>query len=180
MTRGGISKASKGINLSEDIFAGYNNVLRGGSVAFKEYVQVGKGRDVGMQQIYKFEAKLSQGAAEQSLSRDVYRVAQRLDFFRLLAMYFGGIGHYFGNVLTVFTIHLLVYLMLGLALFDCEKIGDREITPTGTLQMLLGGMGLLQTLPLLATLGVEKGWWNAFLELSGVFITVSLSLSLSL
>ena len=60
-----MSKASKGINLSEDVFAGYSNVIRGGQVAFKEYCQVGKGRDVGMQQIYKFEAKLSQGAAEQ-------------------------------------------------------------------------------------------------------------------
>ena len=92
MTRGGISKSSKGINLSEDIFAGYNNVVRGGQVAFKEYVQVGKGRDVGMSQIYKFEAKLSQGAAEQSLSRDINRIGHRLDFFRLLSLYFGGIG----------------------------------------------------------------------------------------
>jgi callose synthase len=40
MQNGGISKASKGINLSEDIFAGYNNVLRGGAVNFKEYHQV--------------------------------------------------------------------------------------------------------------------------------------------
>merc|ERR1719478_25116 len=48
ITRGGISKSSKGINLSEDIFAGYNCVIRGGTVGFKEYVQVGKGRDVGM------------------------------------------------------------------------------------------------------------------------------------
>ena len=62
MTR--VSKASKVINLSEDILAGYNNVVRGGSVSFKEYVQVGKGRDVGAQQIYQFEAKLSQGNAE--------------------------------------------------------------------------------------------------------------------
>ena len=76
--RGGISKASKGINLSEDIFAGYNAVIRGGRVKMKEYVQVGKGRDVGMQQIYKFEAKLSQGNAEQVLSRDVHRIAARL------------------------------------------------------------------------------------------------------
>ena len=48
MTRGGVSKASKGINLSEDSFAGYSNVIRGGTVGYKEYVQVGKGRDVGM------------------------------------------------------------------------------------------------------------------------------------
>jgi callose synthase len=171
ITRGGISKSSKGINLSEDIFAGYNNAIRGGQVGFKEYLQVGKGRDVGMSQIYKFEAKLSQGAGEQSLSRDVYRLCHRLDFCRLLLFYFGGIGHYFSNVLTVFTIYCVVYLMAVLAIFDLEKIGDRTITPMGTIQMMLGGLGLLQTIPLFATLGVERGWWNSFREIVHVFIT---------
>lgn len=171
ITRGGISKSSKGINLSEDIFAGYNCVIRGGTVGFKEYVQVGKGRDVGMSQIYKFEAKLSQGAGEQSLSRDVYRICHRLDFFRLLSLYYGGIGHYFSNVLTVLTIYVVVYLMAVLALFDLEKIGDRVITPMGTIQMLLGGLGLLQTIPLFATLGVERGWWPSLREIIHVFIT---------
>ena len=171
ITRGGVSKASKGINLSEDIFAGYNNVNRGGSVGFKEYVQVGKGRDVGMNQIYKFEAKLSQGAAEQSLSRDVYRMCNRLDFCRLLSFYYGGIGHYFSNVLTVSTVYIVVYLMTALALFNLEKIGDRRITPMGTIQMLLGGLGLLQTIPLFATLGVERGWWASIQEIFLVFIT---------
>ncbi|KAL7541715.1 hypothetical protein ACHAXR_012973, partial [Thalassiosira sp. AJA248-18] len=171
ITRGGISKSSKGINLSEDIFAGYNNAIRGGQVAFKEYMQVGKGRDVGMSQIYQFEAKLSQGAGEQSLSRDVYRLAHRLDFSRLLSYYFGGIGHYFSNVLTVITVYVVVYLMAILALYDLEKIGDRLITPMGTIQMLLGGLGLLQTIPLFSTLGVERGWWASLQELIQVFAT---------
>jgi callose synthase len=171
ITRGGVSKASKGINLSEDIFAGYNNIIRGGSVGFKEYVQIGKGRDVGMSQIYQFEAKLSQGAAEQSLSRDVYRMSNRLDFFRLLSFYYGGIGHYFSNVLTILTVYVVVYLMTVLAIFGLEKIGDRMITPMGTIQMLLGGLGLLQTIPLFATLGVERGWWASVQEIFLVFIT---------
>jgi callose synthase len=171
ITRGGVSKASKGINLSEDIFAGYSNVNRGGTVGFKEYVQVGKGRDVGMSQIYKFEAKLSQGAAEQSLSRDVYRMCNRLDFFRLLSFYYGGIGHYFSNVLTILTVYIVVYLMAVLAVFKLEKIGDRMITPMGTIQMLLGGLGLLQTIPLFATLGVERGWWASLQEIILIFVT---------
>lgn len=171
ITRGGVSKASKGINLSEDIFAGYNNVVRGGSVGFKEYLQVGKGRDVGMSQIYKFEAKLSQGAAEQSLSRDVYRMCHRLDFCRLLSFYYGGIGHYFSNVLTVLTVYIVVYLTVILAIFGYEKIGDRVITPMGSIQMMLGGLGLLQTIPLFATLGVERGWLASAQEILTVFVT---------
>lgn len=36
MTAGGVSKASKGVNLSEDIFAGYNGTIRGGQVQNQE------------------------------------------------------------------------------------------------------------------------------------------------
>ena len=124
ITRGGISKNSKGINLSEEIFAGYNNCIRGGSAGFKEYMQVSKGQDVGMSQIYKFEAKLAQGKVEQSLSRDVYRLGQRLDFFKLFLVYFGGIGHYFSTVLTILTVEVVVYLVTILAMYDSPVKGD--------------------------------------------------------
>ncbi len=124
LTRGGVSKASKGINLSEDIFAGYNNTLRGGQVEFKEYIQVGKGRDVGMQQIYKFEAKLAQGAAEQCLSRDVNRLGSSMDYFRLISFYFGGLGYYIGNFTTVALVTFVVYFMLAIALFNVSVVGN--------------------------------------------------------
>jgi callose synthase len=58
-----------------------------------------------------------------------------VDFWRLLSFYFGGIGHYLSSVLTVVAIWLLVYLMLGLALFEHERIGERPIIPQGTLQV---------------------------------------------
>ena len=66
---------------------------------------MGKGRDVGMQQIYKFEAKLASGNGEQCLSRDVFRIGQRLDFTRLLSFYYSGIGFYLNNAATVFAPH---------------------------------------------------------------------------
>ena len=167
--RGGVSKASKGINLSEDIFAGYTALIRGGAVTMKEYAQVGKGRDVGMQQIYKFEAKLSQGNAEQCLARDVSRVAHRLDFPRLLSYYFGGIGHYINSALTVLTIQVATYLTLLLAVYGAESIGHRLVVPLGALQVVLAGLGLLNTLPLLATLAVERGLLTAARDVAQVF-----------
>ena len=74
-------------------------------------------------------------------------------------------------MLTVFTVYVVSYLMLVLALFKLERIGDRPITPQGTIQLILGGLGLLQTIPLFATLGVERGWWNSFREIVGVFVS---------
>ena len=42
-------------------------------------------------------------------------MCHRLDFFRLNSLYYGGIGHYFSNVLTIFTVYIVVYLMAALA-----------------------------------------------------------------
>ena len=175
MTRGGVSKASRGINLSEDIYAGFNHLLRGGTIPYVEYMQVGKGRDVGMQQIYKFEAKLSQGNAEQCLSRDVSRIASRLDFPRLLSYYFGGIGHYINSALTIITIQVATYLALLLAVYGAESIGHRLVVPLGSGQILLAGRGLLNTLPLLATLAGERGLWAAAKTCATSFAAVSLA-----
>jgi callose synthase len=171
MTEGGMSKASKGINLSEDVFAGFNATIRGHTVSFKEYAQVGKGRDVGLQQTYKFEAKLSQGNAEQSLSRDLYRICDRLDFFRLCSFFWGGIGHYISNAMVMFTLVLVVYTMLALAIYGEEGVNGRPMHPEGVLQLLLSGLGLLQTLPLFITLTVEKGIISAVSEISFMFLS---------
>lgn len=43
ITLGGISKPSKGIHLSEDIFAGFNFVLRGGESTQADYIQASDG-----------------------------------------------------------------------------------------------------------------------------------------
>lgn len=67
--------------------------------------------------------------------------------------------------------YVVVYLMAILALYDMEVIGERTITPMGTIQMLLGGLGLMQTIPLFATLGVERGWLASAKEVLQVFVT---------
>ena len=41
--QGGVSKATKGLNLSEDVFTGMEAVLRGQTVVHREYYQVGSG-----------------------------------------------------------------------------------------------------------------------------------------
>jgi hypothetical protein len=115
----------------------YMYTSTGHTVNFKEYVQVGKGRDVGLQQTYKFEAKLSQGNAEQTLSRDMYRICDRLDFFRLLSFYYGGIGHYMANTMVMFTLVFVVYVCLGLAVYGEEGVNGRPMAVEGVLQVYI-------------------------------------------
>ena len=111
MTRGGVSSASKQINLSEDVFAGYRTVLRGGRIVFREYHQVGKGRMTNLSEISAFFAKLSQGAACQLMSRDLYRLAKALPLERQLSLLHGGFGFYIVNCLTMYLVQATAFLL---------------------------------------------------------------------
>ncbi|GMH27282.1 hypothetical protein Nepgr_029125 [Nepenthes gracilis] len=188
LTRGGVSKASKVINLSEDIFAGFNSTLREGSVTHHEYIQVGKGRDVGLNQISMFEAKIANGNGEQTMSRDIYRLGHRFDFFRMLSCYFTTIGFYFSTMLSVLTVYVFLYGRLYLVLSGLEESlsTQRGIRDNKPLQVALASqsivqIGLLMALPMVMEIGLEKGFRTALidffvmqLQLAPVFFTFSL------
>ncbi|CAH9104298.1 unnamed protein product [Cuscuta epithymum] len=188
LTRGGISKASKTINLSEDIFSGYNSTLRGGYVTHHEYIQVGKGRDVGMNQISLFEAKVANGNGEQTLSRDVYRLGRRFDFYRMLSFYFTTIGFYFSSMVTVLTVYVFLYGRLYMVLSGLEKwiLEDPSVSEAKALEEALATqsmfqLGLLLVFPMVMEIGLERGFLTAIgdfvvmqLQLASVFFTFQL------
>lgn len=95
---------------------GFNSILRRGCITYHEYLQVGKGRDVGLNQISKFEAKVANGNSEQTLSRDIYRLGHRFDFFRMLSCYFTTIGFYFSSLVTTL-IPNMIFLWVNLSSF---------------------------------------------------------------
>lgn len=188
VTRGGISKASKTINLSEDIFSGYNSTLRGGFVTHHEYIQVGKGRDVGMNQISQFEAKVANGNGEQTLSRDVYRLGRRFDFYRMLSFYFTTVGFYFSSMATVLTVYVFLYGRLYMVLSGLEKriLEDPTVRQSKALEEAMAPssisqLGLLLVLPMVMEIGLERGFRTALgdfvimqLQLASVFFTFQL------
>ncbi|KAK9266834.1 hypothetical protein L1049_001605 [Liquidambar formosana] len=188
LTRGGISKASKIINLSEDIFSGFNSTLRGGYITHHEYIQVGKGRDVGMNQISLFEAKVANGNGEQTLSRDVYRLGRRFDFYRMLSFYFTTVGFYFSSMVTVLTVYVFLYGRLYMVLSGLEKaiLEDPSIHQSKALEQALSTqsvfqLGLLLVLPMVMEIGLERGFRTALadfiimqLQLASVFFTFQL------
>ncbi|KAJ4979632.1 hypothetical protein NE237_010412 [Protea cynaroides] len=188
ITRGGISKASRGINLSEDIFAGFNSTLRRGNVTHHEYIQVGKGRDVGLNQISLFEAKVACGNGEQILSRDIYRLGHRFDMFRMLSCYYTTVGFYVSSMMVVLIVYVYLYGKLYLSLSGLEKSivkfarakGDDPLKAAMASQSLVQ-IGLLMALPMVMEIGLERGFRTALgdiiimqLQLSAVFFTFSL------
>ncbi|OQS06283.1 callose synthase, partial [Thraustotheca clavata] len=165
MTTGGTAKASKGVNLSEDIFAGFNTTLRGGRVSHEEFIQVGKGRDVGMQQLALFEAKLSSGAGECVISRDAMRMGSRLDFWRLNSWFYGNLGWYFTQTMTVFGIYFFIYGKIYFALsgLDAFYLQTGGLGISGALNTSWAlQFGFLLVVPVIAVVGVERGFRHGF------------------
>ncbi|KAJ7552358.1 hypothetical protein O6H91_06G052300 [Diphasiastrum complanatum] len=188
ITRGGISKASRTINLSEDIFSGFNSVLRGGNVTHHEYMQVGKGRDVGLNQISLFEAKVANGNGEQALSRDIYRLGHRFDFFRMMSCYYTTVGFYFSTMIVVLTVYVFLYGRLylalsgmGVSLFKSAELNHDVALQAALASQSLVQLGLLMALPMVMEIGLEHGFRTALsefivmqLQLASVFFTFSL------
>ncbi|XP_023512580.1 callose synthase 12-like [Cucurbita pepo subsp. pepo] len=185
LTRGGISKASRVINISEDIFAGFNCTLRGGNVTHHEYIQVGKGRDVGFNQVSMFEAKVASGNGEQVLSRDVYRLGHRLDFFRMLSFFYSTVGFFFNTMMVTLTVYVFLWGRLYLALSGIENEIARE-SNNGALATILNQqfiiqLGLFTALPMIVENSLEHGFlqsiWDFLtmqLQLSSIFYTFSM------
>ncbi|XP_020585095.1 callose synthase 9-like [Phalaenopsis equestris] len=188
ITRGGISKASRVINISEDIYAGFNSTLRQGNITHHEYIQVGKGRDVGLNQIALFEGKVAGGNGEQVLSRDVYRLGQLFDFYRMLSFYFTTVGYYFCTMLTVLTVYIFLYgkayLALsgvGEAIQDTADIMDNTALNAALNAQFLFQIGIFSAVPMILGFILEQGFLRAIIsfvtmqmQLCSVFFTFSL------
>lgn len=186
LTRGGISKASRVINISEDIFAGFNCTLRGGNVTHHEYIQVGKGRDVGLNQISMFEAKVASGNGEQVLSRDVYRLGHRLDFFRMLSFFYTTVGFFFNTQMVILTVYAFLWGRLYLALSGVEASVTSSASNNKALSVVLNQqfiiqLGIFTALPMIVENSLEQGFLGAIwdfitmqLQLSSVFYTFSM------
>lgn len=107
-TRGGVSKAQKGLHLNEDIFAGMTAMSRGGRIKHVEYYQCGKGRDLGFGTILNFQTKLGTGMGEQMLSREYYYLGTQLPMDRFLSFYYAHPGFHINNILVIYSIQVFM------------------------------------------------------------------------
>uniref|UniRef100_M1B878 Transferase, transferring glycosyl groups n=2 Tax=Solanum tuberosum TaxID=4113 RepID=M1B878_SOLTU len=188
ITRGGISKASRVINISEDIYAGFNSTLRQGNITHHEYIQVGKGRDVGLNQIALFEGKVAGGNGEQVLSRDVYRIGQLFDFFRMLSFFFTTVGYYVCTMMTVLTVYIFLYGRAYLAFSGLDEgisrrarfLGNTALNAALNAQFFVQ-IGIFTAVPMIMGFILELGLLKAVfsfitmqLQFCSVFFTFSL------
>jgi 1,3-beta-glucan synthase len=121
-TRGGVSKAQKGLHLNEDIYAGMNALLRGGRIKHCEYYQCGKGRDLGFGSILNFTTKIGTGMGEQMLSREYYYLGTQLPLDRFLSFYYAHPGFHVNNMFIMLSVQTFMVCCLQIGVLRRETI----------------------------------------------------------
>jgi len=166
ISQGGISKGDKSLNLSEDIFAGMDALLRGRHIAYKDYIQVGKGRDMGVDSILGFFSKLSSGTAKMTTTRQAFRIGVRSSFGRLLGFYYAHIGYYAGQLHFFHASYMpLALAFLGAVADGCDVLDNSASASGELMKMMLGPFSLLfvfgTLVPLVFVLLKENGAYAA-------------------
>ena len=133
-TRGGVSKAQKGLHLNEDIYAGMTAFGRGGRIKHSEYYQCGKGRDLGFGTILNFQTKIGTGMGEQMLSREYYYLGTQLPVDRFLTFYYGHPGFHINNILVMMSVQIFMLALVFLGTLNkqlpvCKYNSKGDILP---------------------------------------------------
>lgn len=193
-TRGGVSKSQKGLHLNEDIYAGMNAVLRGGRIKHCEYIQCGKGRDLGFSSILNFITKIGAGMGEQLLSREYFYLGTQLPLDRFLSFYYAHAGFHLNNVFIVLSIQLFLLVGINIAALAndssiCEYDRHKPITdprrPHNCLNLVpiirwlerciysIFVVFIISFIPLGVQEITERGFYKCFARLGKHFISLS-------
>ncbi|GJY84562.1 callose synthase 7 [Tanacetum coccineum] len=170
ITRGGISKASKIINLSEDIFSGYNSTLRGGPKLQTETVN-------------KHLAGTSTDLADDLTFIECFRSTSPQSVSTLAAWYSEEVDQ-----VTVLVVYVFLYGRMYMVLSGLEKkiMENATINSNRALEEALATqsvfqLGLILVLPMAMEVGLESGFRRALgdfiimqLQLASVFFTFQL------
>ncbi|KAF7721511.1 1,3-beta-D-glucan synthase [Apophysomyces ossiformis] len=181
-TRGGVSKAQRGLHLNEDIYAGMTALSRGGRIKHTEYLQCGKGRDLGFCSILNFTTKIGTGMGEQLLSREYYYLGTQLPIDRFLTFYYAHPGFHINNIMIIFAIQAFLFCMMLVATMAtslpyCYGDGCFDIQPVYewfercVVSILI--VLFISFLPLFLQELSEKGTWRSMMRLFKQFFSLS-------
>jgi len=189
MQQGGVSKATKTLNLSEDIFAGMDFTLRGEGREIKhcEYFHLAKGRDLGFNTVLGFFSKISSGAGEQIITRQMFRLLQLLPLPEALTFWYAHVGYYVTQWFVSQGMPIIVSLWLFVLTSSCETtfkafaICDSESSAAEVMARLLSGWFsaliwfflLASNLPLMVQVWYERSLKMAVSKLFMSLLTLS-------
>jgi hypothetical protein len=120
----GFQKASNGVHVNEDIFAGYECLARGVPIGFCEWIWFWKGRDTSLRLVAIFNNKLAEGAAQQVRSRDMHFLNANLNWLTRSSLLLGTVGFYWMSLLLYLSIRMYIWSLL---LFEASGVTNFDL-----------------------------------------------------
>ncbi|KAF9319692.1 1,3-beta-D-glucan synthase [Podila horticola] len=184
-TRGGVSKAQKGLHLNEDIYAGMTAFNRGGRIKHTEYYQCGKGRDLGFGSILNFNTKIGTGMGEQMLSREYYYLGTQLPLDRFLTFFYAHPGFHINNIFIMLSVQLFMFSMLFIGAMASSVQICSDVTEGGCVNLVpvydwikrcvlsIFIVFFIAFLPLFLQEFMERGFTRSLVRLGKHFMSLS-------
>lgn len=169
--RGSLSKASPAINLSEDIFAGFNVRMRGERSKHVDMLAWEKGRESSFNAASQFFVKVSKGNVGVMRSRDLKVLTERLDIWDNLSFYFASIAFYLNNWLIDLSIkvYIAIFVLMTMASQTLEGIG--ELGSMLAAEWVIS-MGIIAMLPRFMELTLEHGYLDGCIKFIQSVLTI--------
>lgn len=125
-SRGGMSKASPHINLSEDIFAGLNVKNRSERSEHVDILEYEKGREVSFNAASTFLYKISAGNVGVWRSKDLTEVTAVMTTVDQMSFYFATVGYFVSLTIIDCTVYLFLgfHILLALASISLHELGE--------------------------------------------------------
>jgi len=161
--RGGMSKSSPVVNLSEDIFAGYNVRMREEMLPHVDALEFEKGREATFNAASNFFSKISGGSIAVIRSRDNHLICERIGILHSLSFYFTSVAFYVSNFLIDCSIvlYVLLFIVFTLANIDLGRLS--ALGSTFSTEWVLS-MGIVSLFPQLFEMVLEFGTIHAVRE----------------
>jgi len=165
--RGGMSKSSPVVNLSEDIFAGYNVRMREEASPHVDVLEFEKGRESTFNSASNFFSKISGGSIAVMRSRDNHLLCERIGLAHSLSFYFTSVAFYVSNLFIDMSIYLYVTLFIMFTLSDIDLAKLNELGSTFSTEWVMS-MGIFSLFPQFFEMVLEFGAMKATREVFGM------------
>jgi len=153
--------------VSEDIFTGFDALIKGYKNVHVEYHEVGKARDVDLYTTTKFIRKISMGASQMAVSRYANQIQSsgNMSLFQKWSLFYSTVGYYVNHQMLYLSVWFALTSQFVLVILQAAVLGE-EVATFISQRVFFAQIGYALVAPgilqLILELGLLHGLWAYF------------------